>query len=465
MTALHHGPPLSRRGFLAAAGVVLVGAGQVLLTAPNAAAAPVPLGYGPLRDDPAGKLALPEGFSYRVVTEAGRTTLESGEPTPGFHDGTGAFPTRGGGTVLVNNHEIREPAADVEHPVPHVDGLVYDSGAAGGCTVVETDAAGERLREFVGIAGTSTNCAGGITPWRTWLTCEETELRAGEKGAQRDHGYVFEVDPYTRAANREPAPIPALGRFSHEAAAVDPRTGDIYLTEDAERPNGLLYRWAAPSGFRPGRGALRALRPADGVLAAMRCTDGAGRPVDDLSRATEIGTRYAVEWVPVDDREARDRSTRRQLRNGDVTRARKLEGAWWGDGGAYVVSSFARSESPVPHDGQVWFLDPASATLTLRVAFGRREKGSGDDGGSEDRFDGPDNISVSPWGGLVIAEDGQGSQHLIGATAAGETYPIARRDGGEFTAPVFSADGAVLFANVQVPGTMYAITGPWRRTR
>jgi hypothetical protein len=186
----------------------------------------------------------------------------------------------------------------------------------------------------------------------------------------------------------------------------------------------------------------------------MRCTDAAGRAVDDLARATEVGTRYAVEWVPVDDRDARKRSTRTQLGDGDVTRARKLEGAWWGNGGAYVVSSFARDESPVPHDGQVWFLDPKAGTLTLRLRFGR----------GEDDFDGPDNISVSSWGGLVIAEDGEGSQHLVGATADGRTYPIARADGGEFTGPVYSADGAVLFANVQVPGALYAITGPWRRT-
>ncbi len=118
--------------------------------------------------DPAGRLALPEGFSYRIVTEAGRTLLESGEPTPGNHDGTGAFRTRGGGTVLVNNHEIGTPAEAAEDgivTVPLLDGLVYDAGMGGGCTVVETDRDGERVTEYVGVAGTSTNCAGGITPW------------------------------------------------------------------------------------------------------------------------------------------------------------------------------------------------------------------------------------------------------------------------------------------------------------
>ena len=82
------------------------------------------------------------------------------------------------------------------------------------------DAQGARLREVVGLAGTSTNCAGGITPWGTWLSCEETETREGEGGARHDHGYVFEVDPYTPAANRDPAPIRALGRLSRSTRQV-----------------------------------------------------------------------------------------------------------------------------------------------------------------------------------------------------------------------------------------------------
>jgi len=290
---------LSRRHFLqrTAAGVVLIGATDILLTVPNAGAGPRAVGYGALVADPAGRLALPEGFSYRIVTEAGRTLLESGQPTPGKHDGTGAFKARAGGTVLVNNHEIGSLAratTDGTVPVPLVDGLVYDPGMAGGCTIVETDRDGARVDEYVGVAGTSTNCAGGITPWDTWLTCEEDGTRAGQNGATKDHGYVFEVDPFDRAANRDPKPIKALGRYAHEAAAVDPRTGDIYLTEDAAGPNGLYYRWEAPDGFRGGKGALRALGDTDGVLAAMSCANDRGEHVDDLSRATEVGTQVTA---------------------------------------------------------------------------------------------------------------------------------------------------------------------------
>ncbi len=457
---------LSRRDFigrsaLAGAGLLLVGGcSDALRTTPPAAGGGAAPGYGPLLADPAKRLALPEGFSYRIVTEAGKTVLESGEPTPRNHDGTGAFAGPGGGTLLVNNHEISEPIG-TNLPVPHLEGLVYDPGAAAGCTIVQTDRDGNRVREFVGVAGTSTNCAGGVTPWKTWLTCEETESLAGQKGATKDHGYVFEVDPNTPANNRDPQPIKALGRFAHEAVAVDPGNGEIYLTEDAEKPNGLLYRWQPPAGSRPSApGALRGLAPGAGTFAALACKDGSGAHVDDLSRATEIGTRYAVSWVPVSDRDARTQSIRMQLGNGDITRGRKLEGCWWAGNGAYVVTSFARDESPMQHDGQVWFLDPRDQSLTLKVRFGRNP-----DPAVDGAFDGPDNITVSPYGGVLVAEDGQGLQHLFGATDAGQTFPLARNDvdDNEFTGPAYSLDERILFANLQTPGTMFAITGPWRR--
>ena len=447
------------RGVLVGAGVMLVGCSEVLKITPAAPSAPDTVGYGPLVADPAKRLALPRGFSYTIVTEAGKTTLDSGEPTPRNHDGTGAFAGGASGMVLVNNHEIKEPWG-TNLPVPHLDGLVYDSGAAGGCTIVETDRDGRRIREYVGVAGTSTNCAGGLTPWRTWLTCEETEILAGQQGATKDHGYVFEVDPHHPGNNRDPQPIKALGRFVHEALAVDPASGDIYLTEDAANPNGLLYRWQPPPQQRPEQpGALRALGPTAGTLAAMSCTDSKGAHVDDLSRATEITTSYAVSWVPIPDRDARSTSTRAQLGNSDITRGHKLEGCWWGHDGAYVVASFARVESPIPHDGQIWFYDPRQQTLTLRLRFGVNPN-PGQDGA----LDGPDNISISPYGGVLVAEDGQGVQHLFGATERGETFPVARNDidDNEFTGPVYSPDHRILFANLQIPGTMFAITGPWR---
>ncbi|MFD9325836.1 alkaline phosphatase PhoX [Streptomyces sp. NPDC060065] len=428
-------------------------------------------GYGPLIDDPKGLLALPAGFSYKVVTHAGVTKMESGEFTPNKHDGTAAFKGTRGSTLLVVNHEIRDNRANTAFPVPLTPGLVYDPSAPGGCTVVEISKDGECVAEWVGIAGTQQNCAGGRSPWGTWLTCEENSAKVGEAGMTKAHGYVFEVDPYDRRANKNPKPIKALGRYDHEAVVVDTKRGHLYLTEDAAGPNGLFYRWTPPKGFKHGRGKLRTLSDTAGVLEAFKCFDSKGQFVDDLSRATKAGTSYSVKWVAVADRDAKTVPTRQQFTGTQVTRARKLEGMWWADGGTYVVSSFAREESPVQHDGQVWFYDPARGTLTLKLILGVNPDPDANDG----VLDGPDNITVSPYGGVILAEDGEGIQHLFGATESGKTYPIARNqlnDGtaedpsySEFAGVVFSPDGKTLYASIQNPGILLAITGPWRYQR
>jgi secreted PhoX family phosphatase len=112
----------------------------------------------------------------------------------------------------------------------------------------------------------------------------------------------------------------------------------------------------------------------------------------------------------------------------------------------------------------VWFYDPATSMLTLKLLLARNTTP-----GADGTFDGPDNISVSPHGGVILAEDGEGVQHLLGATPAGATYPVARNDftdktkDVEFAGPVFSPDGSILFASIQEPGYMFAITGPWQK--
>lgn len=449
------------------AGITFTGALSELFAGTAAAQSLGHTGYGSLVADPNGLLDLPKGFRYTVLSREG-DQLRSGEGrVPSNHDGMAAFGGRGGRTHLVRNHENRVTA---QIAVPTVSGLTYDPAGKGGCTALTLDADHRVLSERVAIAGTAVNCAGGRTPWGTWLTCEETEDKAGKNGFTKDHGYVFEVDPEDRRANRDPKPIKALGRYAHEAVVVDPKRGHLYLTEDASGPNGLFYRWTPPEGFRHGRGRLRTLADDAGVLQAFKCFDSGGTFVDDLSRATRIGTVFGVDWVDVPDRDARTVSVRKQFTDGQVTRARKLEGMWWGDGGVYVVSSFARQESPVQHDGQVWFYDPKRRTLTLKVLLGVNP-----DPARDGNFDGPDNITVSPYGGLVIAEDGEGVQHLFGATESGRTYPIARNElnigtaeepeYSEFTGVTFSPDGRTLFANIQTPGIMLAITGPWKRQK
>jgi secreted PhoX family phosphatase len=472
----------ARKSAITGAGVALAGSVGALATAPGALAsydtdsageesadASGGVGYGPVIPDPKGILALPAGFKYRILTYSGKTKLESGEFTPSNHDGTATFAGPRGTTLLVNNHELKGPRANWKYPVPLTEGLVYDPAASGGCTVVEVRPDGQ-VAEWVGIAGTSTNCAGGSTPWGTWLTCEENSDRAGTNGMTKDHGYVFEVDPIDRRANRAPKPLKFFGRYDHEAVVIDPKRGHAYLTEDDDEPNGLFYRWTPPKGFEYGRGKLRTLADDAGVLQAPKCYDSGGKFVDDLSRATKTGTVYGVDWVDVPDRDAKTVAVRKQFGPGEITRARKLEGMWWGDGGAYIVSSYAREESPVQHDGQVWFYDPKRRTLTLKVLLGVNP-----DPSTDGAFDGPDNITVSPYGGLILAEDGEGVSHLFGATDSGRTYPIARNDlnvgteeepeYSEFAGVTFSPDGRTLFANIQDPGILVAITGPWKRLR
>jgi secreted PhoX family phosphatase len=420
------------------------------------------VGYGPLVPDPAGVLSLPEGFAYTIVAQSGVTKLETGEPTPDDPDGTAAFVRhRGNGSVLVNNHEI---GGGESYRVPLVPGFVYDPVAGGGTTTIEVDKDGNRIREYVSLAGTHNNCAGGRTPWDTWLTCEETE--SSPQGSTMRHGYVFEVDPYDQDANRDPKPIKALGRYAHEACVVDPHTDVIYLTEDASNPNGLLYRWTPPDAALPlGKGSLRELADDAGTLEAMKAFTRSGAHVPDLSVATAPGTTYRVQWVAVPDREANTASVRKQFTRDQITRSRKLEGMWWSDDGAYVVASFARGAadgSDAQHDGQVWFLDPDDGTIELKLWFAYTPADQDDDP------DGPDNITVSPFGGVMIAEDGEGKNHLVGATDDGETYVFSRNElegDNEFTGPTFSHNKKILFANIQSPGHVFAIQGPFRRQR
>ncbi len=470
----------SRRTLLqaaAAAGVGMVLAGPWEKSAGAAVAAPQ-AGYGALGVDPLSRLSLPAGFAYTVLSEAGVTRLESGEFSPTHADGSCSFTAEQGRTALVVNHEISPAGAkSAVHTVPHVPGFVYDPGCPAGTTTILLNRDGTREREYVSLAGTDYNCAGGPSPWGTWLSCEESEGRAGEGGRTKDHGYVFEVDPLDPEANRDPHPIKAFGRFKHEACAVDPVRNQVYLTEDAEWPSGLMYRWTPPPGRTLGRGVLRELGPTEGNLEAMRVRGFLGLTVTDLSLAPFVGATYGIDWVSVPDRDATTLSVRRQflhrtIRKGteisglgpSATRVHKLEGCWYANGGIFVSSSFANPQadgSPAAHGGQVWFLDPTAQTITLVLALPPRNP-NGPEG-----FDGPDNITLCPYGGLVVAEDGKGPQHLFGITPGGQTYPIARNERAhgqgysEMSGVNFSPDRKTLFANVYETGVVFAIRGPW----
>ncbi|MFE2746411.1 alkaline phosphatase PhoX [Streptomyces scopuliridis] len=445
---------LARTGAIAA-GITFSGAVTELFSGTAAAQGLGRRGYGPLVTDPDGLLDLPRGFRYKVLSREG-DPLRSGEGrVPSNHDGMAALPGRRGRVHLVRNHENR---ATAPIPVPSVPGLTYDPMGKGGCTALELDGRDNVLGERVAIAGTAVNCAGGPTPWGTWLTCEETEDRAGTNGYTKDHGFIFEVDgadPLRTGA----VPLTAMGRFQHEAIAIDPGTGIVYETEDAfDRPFGLFYRFL-PQKPHGGTGSLRA----GGALEAMRVPG-----VPDLSAVQEPGTSFdRVEWVPVPDPLARETPIRLQdFGPGGITHAQKLEGCYWGERAVYFVSSFARSAegSAADHYGQVWKYEPKRRRLTLVIVFGP-------DTDIQLPGESPDNICLAPSGGLMVCEDGGGAQHVFGVTRRGEVYALARGaqntgtpedpEWGEFAGVTFSPDGATMYVNCYTPGTTFAVTGPW----
>ncbi|MGH7730103.1 MAG: alkaline phosphatase PhoX, partial [Candidatus Eiseniibacteriota bacterium] len=315
--------PSSRRQFLrraaaASAGLLVPNALQLLAARMAEAAGPASLaarGYGPLVRDPAGLLDLPPGFRYRALSTAllgseqdRRFTqrMTNGEPVPARHDGMAAFPGPEDLTVLVRNHEL-EPS---HRPAVDPSGRRrYDRLGTGGTTTLWVDRDRNVVRSFASLAGTFRNCAGGPTPWGSWLSAEECVYTPGpfdprlhdpRPDVAERHGYLFEVDAGAEGLV-DPAPIKAMGRFYHEAAAVDPATGFVYLTED--RVDGLLYRYR-PDLLTRGEKRVAEMKVGDlargGTLEALRIVDRPSALTHNRARRAFLpGASFPVDWVPL----------------------------------------------------------------------------------------------------------------------------------------------------------------------
>lgn len=445
----------SRRMFLQSGSLAIVGAGSMASVIASSSSALARgrrrkpfTGYGELVEDPEGLLALPKGFSYSVFSREGEA-LRDGGVVPSNHDGMGAFGAGFHGTVLVRNHEV-EPE-DVEEDgkiaVPHVTGASYDPEGTGGTTSLLVSHDGRLLSHKVSLSGTSNNCAGGVTPWRTWLTCEETTEALG-----KPHGFVFEVDPFGLG---NPEPIVAMGRFEHEAVAFD-HWGRAYLTEDADSPFGCFYRFT-PRRRKGGMGSLHA----GGRLEAMSVRGVNG----DLSSVQEPGTVLRVKWlaVPVVNPGEDETSVREQVVNLGATLIQKCEGCWTGlDGSVWFVASYGggpdaedeEDRSAVAHAGQIWRYDPKTGTIELVLIFPIGTP-----------YDSPDNITIAPHGFALACTDGDDDQWLVAIGEDGESYPFAlnQLNDSELAGAAFSPNGETLFVNIQEPGMTLAITGPWNR--
>jgi secreted PhoX family phosphatase len=425
-------------------------------------------------------IGLPPGFRYWSFGWTGDPIfpgLAGGPVTPALHDGMDVIQQLGPWAIICRNHEVAQGTA-------FVDGrLRYSPAAGGGNTNIIFDTHREKwVAAWPTLAGTVRNCAGGGTDHNSWLSCEETGVNTTDAaGNVYTHGWCFDV-PAVGTSNG--TPIKAMGRRSHEAAAIDPRTGYVYLTEDTT-PGGV-YRFK-PARTRPWEapysngGQLEILKIVGKPNVNLR--GGAGDPPYPVP----VGAKLDVEWAPINDPE--NLASPSNYAQGAALGAadfRRPEGAWYRDG----VVFFVCTEGGSTGNGQVFALDVKRETLTLVYDAPLVN-------GSPNELDNPDNLTVTPRGSLLFCEDNAGNptflldgvntERLVALTPNGKIFtfatnlvdfsvgklgPYTRASGTTFTGnqranewagACFDRTGKWLFANIQTPGVTFAITGPWHR--
>ena len=454
----------------------------------NGASALVTSPYGPIapvNDMTTGLplLQLPAGFTYKSFGWTG-DLMSNGKPCPSAHDGMGVVVSRKVGRsselVLVRNHEVHAVS-----PASFIDAHgVYDSSfnsagttQVGGGTTNLLFRDGNWVSVTPSLGGTDGNCAGGITPWGTWLSCEEIGSDA-VSSAGKKHGYVFEVssDP----AQTTGQPIVGMGRFAHEAAAVDPVTGFVYMTEDQSGKSGF-YRYMPD--IRPSGYGMLAM---GGVLQMAK----AKSTVNANIAGARVGDTYELEWVTVANPD-QNRGNATGPTGIAITsaagpfvqgwqqgalRMNRGEGIWHAQGKMFVMDT---AGGPISR-GAIWELDLAAQVM--RCIYASPNTTVGNMG---------DNLTVSPRNAILICEDASSAttdsfgfgQRLMGITGGGDAYIFAKNNvvlngaqlqgagkrtslagdhrGNEFAGCCVDPTGRYLFVNIQTPGITFAISGPW----
>lgn len=414
-------------------------------------------GYGPLIADPNKLLSLPEGFSYKVVSSFG-DAMSDGLRVPDRADGMGCLPLDDNKVALIRNHELAAkhlvnggPKADSPLKTP----LAYDTNEKGEAlpggtsTIIYDMTTHTRVDEFLSLTGTLRNCSGGITPWGSWLTCEEA-VNVPDDELSKYHGYVFEV-PATAKGLVEPKPIKGLGRFLHEAAAVDPKTGIVYLTED--RGDGLFYRFVPNEYGKLHQG---------GKLQALAFKAHAQADTRNWETQTLVLNQWVEStWVDIESPDNPEDDLRAIGYEKGAAIFARGEGIHWGDGELYFCCTNGGKAQlgqvmryqPSPFEGQA---NEATQPGKLQLFVESIDKSIYNFG---------DNLTVAPNGHLIVCEDQYTiivDNHLRGITPDGQVYPLARLEKQtELAGACFSPDGSTLFVNVYSPTKTLAITGPW----
>ena len=406
-------------------------------------------------------LALPPDFVYTAISITG-DPMGDGGVVPGDHDGMACFAGRPGRMLLVRNHELSpgENKFGSRVGVQPKHRSVYDpfnlplGQAGGGTTTLIVDPQGRLIEHVASLGGTSRNCAGGPTPWASWISCEEDpRIPLLDRRITRRHGYCFEVPAHAPAL--EPVPLIDAGRFNHEAVAVDPKTRILYETED--RRDGCFYRYvsrrrARRYGHLQEGGSLYAMAiepntPAesDGSSLPTLAVGGGVHAVDTRRGVRSfLGQPLPVRWVQLEDVDPFGDTLRVEARRKGASLVSRGEGAWYGRGRIYFVATSGGDDG----NGQIWSYDPRSQTVTLLF-----------ESPSSAILDNPDNITVARDGTLYLCEDGSGTQFVVGIDRAGRAFPFLRNvfDSSEFAGACFSPTGRHFFVNSQGLGVTFVV--------
>lgn len=425
----------SRRHFLSIAGASLTG---TLISAPlsrlfTRAANGLSIhteGYGPLIPDPNRLLDLPRGFQYRAFSHTGER-MSDGFPVPAKHDGMAAFPGPNNTTILIRNHELSP------NQTPSVQGgNAYDPQCTGGTTTLVLNAQRQLIRHYASLTGTYRNCAGGPTPWGSWISCEEnTSTPESDPAVSKRHGYNFEV-PIQATGPVEPKPLVEMGRFNHEAVAVDPDSNIVYQTED--RGDGLFYRFRPqqPQNLQVG-----------GVLEALKIK---GQPQLNTKQDIPVGQPLPVEWVRIENPDPLTDTVRAEGYAKGAALFSRGEGICLGKGEVL----FCCTSGGVASLGQIWRYTPDADGGNLTLFVEPNNPGV---------LDYPDNLTMAPFGDLFLCEDGRGEQFIRGINQQGQLYSFARNalNDKELAGACFATNPLTLFVNIQTPGITFAIWGPF----